>query len=345
MAEPAARIPKGSWILITGVNGFVAAHLAKQLLQRGYKIRGTVRDLEKSSWLINDVFQSSADDGNFELVQVPDLGAEGAFDDAVKGMSAAAHVASIGTFDADPYKVIPQTVMGAISILQAALREPMMKAFVYTSSIVATTLVIPDIHTRVERDTWNEDAINMAWAPPPYEPARGPVVYAASKTEAEKAVWKFAEEKNPHFSINSICPATIIGEPLGKKHVETPYAFLKLLYDGNTDFLIANPEIIHIDVKDVGLLHVAALLDPELQDARLPAWAEYCNWNDVLAIMRRLYPQRKFIDDLPPSTPITITTDCSQPLALLKKWGNQDGWTSLEESVADNMTNLVAWYP
>jgi hypothetical protein len=102
--------------------------------------------------------------------------------------------------------------------------------------------------------------------------------------------------------------------------------------------------VIHIDVKDVALLHVAAVLDPEVDNARLQAWAEYCNWNDVLAILRKLYPQRKFVDDVAIPPPLTITTDFSHPLALLKKWGNQDGWKSLEETVADNMKNLIAWY-
>jgi len=160
----------------------------------------------------------------------------------VKGMSAIVHVASIASFDPDPNKVIPQTVAGSTSILYAALKEPLMKAFVYTSSIVAATMGIPGNNTHVGRDTWNEEAVKLAWAPAPYEPARGMIVYSASKTEAEMAIWKFVEEENPQFSVNSICPSNIIGEPLGKKHLETSYAFLKLLYDGNVAFLAAMPE-------------------------------------------------------------------------------------------------------
>jgi len=36
-------------------------------------------------------------------------------------------------------------------------------------------------------------------------------VYAASKTEAERALWKFRDEKKPGFSINSVLPATNFG--------------------------------------------------------------------------------------------------------------------------------------
>lgn len=65
----------------------------------------------------------------------------------------------------------------------------------------------------------------------------------------------------------------------------------------------------------------------------------------MLAIMRKRYPQRKFMDDLPASTPLSLTTDLSQPLALLKKWGHQDEWKSLEETVADDMKRILEWYP
>jgi hypothetical protein len=98
-----------------------------------------------------------------------------------------------------------------------------------------------------------------------------------------------------------------------------------------------------IDVVDVALLHVAAILDPEVKNARLQAWAQPCVWNDILAIMRKLYPQRKFIDDLPDAPLPALSTDFSQPLHLLQKWGHQDGFKSLEQMVAENLKPIVAW--
>jgi hypothetical protein len=86
------------------------------------------------------------------------------------------------------------------------------------------------------------------------------------------------------------------------------------------------------------------VLDPEVKNARLPGWGEHCNWNDILAIMRRLYPEREFIDDLPGMGRLQLTTDCSQALALLEKWGGQKGWKSLEETVTENMKSIVKFY-
>ncbi|PCG98250.1 NAD-dependent epimerase/dehydratase [Penicillium occitanis (nom. inval.)] len=339
MSEP-TNIPAGSTVLVTGVNGFVASHIAKQLLLRGFKVRGTVRDPERTSWLVKDAFKAYVDNGDFELVTIKDFTAAGVYDDAIKGVSAIAHVASVVTFDSDPNTVIPQTVQAATRILEAALNEPSVKTFVYTSSIVASTFPAPGNDTRVTRDTWNDVAIELAWSPPPHPPSQGSIVYAASKAAAEKAVWQFVEDKKPKFRVNSVNPAMIMGEPLDESHLQTVGAWIKKLWDGDVSQLASFSATYHIDVKDVAVLHVAAILDPKISNERLQAWAENCNWNDMLAILRRLYPQRHFIDDLPNQQRLSISTDLTLPLQLLKKWGNQTGWRTLEQTIKDNVQLL-----
>jgi nucleoside-diphosphate-sugar epimerase len=236
MSEP-TNIPAGSTVLVTGVNGFVASHIAKQLLLRGFKVRGTVRDPERTSWLVKDAFKAYVDNGDFELVTIKDFTAAGVYDDAIKGVSAIAHVASVVTFDSDPNTVIPQTVQAATRILEAALNEPSVKTFVYTSSIVASTFPAPGNDTRVTRDTWNDVAIELAWSPPPHPPSQGSIVYAASKAAAEKAVWQFVEDKKPKFRVNSVNPAMIMGEPLDESHLQTVGAWIKKLWDGDVSQL------------------------------------------------------------------------------------------------------------
>lgn len=76
----ALALPKGSLILITGANGFLASHVVEQALEIGYRVRGTVRDLSKSSWLM-ERFPSDA----LELVVVPDMATADAFKSAMDG--------------------------------------------------------------------------------------------------------------------------------------------------------------------------------------------------------------------------------------------------------------------
>ena len=42
-------IPSGSTVLVTGVNGFLASHIADQFLRLGYSVIGTVRDAAKNA--------------------------------------------------------------------------------------------------------------------------------------------------------------------------------------------------------------------------------------------------------------------------------------------------------
>ena len=77
-------IAPGSIILVTGANGYIASHVVDQFLERGYKVRGTVRDATKSSWL-QELFDKKYGTGKFEMVVVHDMTVPGAFDEVTKG--------------------------------------------------------------------------------------------------------------------------------------------------------------------------------------------------------------------------------------------------------------------
>lgn len=112
MSSPKA-LPTGSMVLVTGgqsttiqtahgsflithaaqVNGFVASHVADQLLEHGYGVRGTARDEVKLN-LALDALRKRHPDSTVEGVVVPDMVADHAFDEAMSGVSGVAHVAS-----------------------------------------------------------------------------------------------------------------------------------------------------------------------------------------------------------------------------------------------------------
>ena len=48
LASPMPAIKSGK-VLVTGVNGFIAGWVAKELLDQGFSVRGTVRSLEKAA--------------------------------------------------------------------------------------------------------------------------------------------------------------------------------------------------------------------------------------------------------------------------------------------------------
>ncbi|KAJ4007482.1 hypothetical protein NW752_007538 [Fusarium irregulare] len=336
MSTPTPSIPTGSWVLVTGATGFIASHVVRQFLQRGYKVRGTARNLDQASWLIERHFKSYYESYSFQIVLVPDLSVPGAFDEAVKGMSAIAHVAAITSFDPDPNKVIPPSISGIQAIMCAATSEPLVKEVLFTSSMIAVTLPSwTDTTFRVGRDTWNDHVMELAAAPPPYDYSNSMYAYAAGKVAAEKEVWRWTEENKPKFTINVICPFGVLGEPLHKKHVDTPANWVTTIFKGAKDQLDAFPANFFSDVGDLATVHVAAILDPDVKNARLYVWGHRTHWNDFLTTIRRIRPHREFIEDWPSPRYLSMYTDQFESLELLRKWGGKDGWKALETSITE----------
>lgn len=79
-------IRKASTILVTGVNSFIASHVADQLLADGYNIRGTVRSISKGEEL-QQHFDATYGKGRFEAAVVEDITLSCAFNEVVKGTS------------------------------------------------------------------------------------------------------------------------------------------------------------------------------------------------------------------------------------------------------------------
>lgn len=79
-------IPKGSLVLVTGVNGYIASHIAKHLLEHGYCVRGTVRDAYKADYM-HALFDEKYGEDVFEVQIIKDMATDGAFDEVVKGQT------------------------------------------------------------------------------------------------------------------------------------------------------------------------------------------------------------------------------------------------------------------
>ncbi|KAJ5679526.1 hypothetical protein N7462_007770 [Penicillium macrosclerotiorum] len=334
-------VPQGSTVLITGVNGFIASNIADQFLKFGYKVRGTTRSLEKNAW-VSTLFNQKYGSGNFELVAVADMGASGAFIEAVKGVSVVVHSATIFSLDPNPHNVIPGTIAGTINALEAAAQEPSVKRFVLTSSSNAVLIPEPNNHVKVTADTWNDEAVEAAYADPPYEPERALPVYAASKTLSEREAWKFMDEKKPGFTLNAVLPNINFGASLdvaNQGHPSTS-AFVSELFKGNHNFLGGITPQYFIDVQDTALLHVAAAIHPDVHSERVFAFAEPVNADGVLAILRKLYPSRSFPADFRAEKDLSEIVPRQRAEALLRAMG-QDGWTSLEESIKRNTEDLL----
>jgi hypothetical protein len=65
-------VKKGSKVLVSGANGFLAMWVVRTLLERGFTVRGTVRTEDKGKFMI-EYFKSLGYGDKLEVVVVDDI--------------------------------------------------------------------------------------------------------------------------------------------------------------------------------------------------------------------------------------------------------------------------------
>ena len=209
-------------------------------------------------------------------------------------------------------QVIETAVRGATNILLAASNTPSVRRFVYTSS--STAVYMPGYHGTPQRSvtqwTWNDGTV--AYVQRHHENIPNPtpgvhdgyMIYATSKTLAEKAVWQWVDNHKPNFNVNVVLPSMTFGKHLNSEESSSTAYVLSAFFqsesrddEGYGIVKSIQPQYF-IDVQDVARLHVAALVARDMKNERFLGFAEPFNWNTVLEVWRRRFPGRKFPEDV-----------------------------------------------
>ena len=119
--------------------------------------------------------------------------------------------------------------------------------------------------------------------------------YNASKVESEKALWKFVEERKPHFVANSVLLEFTVGLPVSLENqgYPTSIGLMKLLWESQDGWQMIYPQHM-VDVRDGALLHLAGLVHPGLNNERIFAYAHNKTWTDWIQRLKRIYPTHVF---------------------------------------------------
>lgn len=338
-------IPPGSLILVTGVNGLIASHIADQLLQAGYSVRGTARDLSKSSWVVSLLGTCYGPD-RFQLVGVSDLAEPGVWPHVVQGCAGIVSVAAgadlMSTKSVD--ESVTKELAGFHGLLDAARESGTVKSVVYTSSFWAALDPKPGVEIAITETTYNDDAVRVAEDPSIPQADKGIKPFMAVKVKVEKALWEWVGREKPPFRFNTVLPDTVIGPILDPDNQPASTAgFVRGLWNNDARIVGITKFIApqwYVDARDCGKLYVAVLTTAGVDRERIFGCAEKFSWPKILEIFRELYPGKAGLPELEDAGWDMSTVPRERALELLRSVG-QNGWTGLDESVRDTVESFA----
>lgn len=264
-------------VLLTGVSGFIAKHVALRLLNAGHDVRGTLRRMDRAAEVqaaVQPYLTETA--GQLSLVQA-DLEADAGWAEAMAGAAALVHTASPFPIaqPKDPAVLLRPAVEGTERVLKAAAAAGVTRV-VLTSSTVA-------VLNESKPDTLHDEA---DWCDV-HLPTTTP--YAKSKTLAERAAWEIARARG--LRLTTINPGLVLGPPLDD-HYGSSLGLVERLLRGKDPMLPALGFPI-VDVRDVAEMHLRALQRPETEGRRYLAASGSMAFVDMGRTLKAAYPSRR----------------------------------------------------
>lgn len=269
-------------VLLTGVTGFLGSHTTIQLLDKGYHVTGTLRNMKRANEIRAIIAQHTphADRLSFAEADLKDLQI---WNTLAKGMDYIQHIASpfprnLPKSDAE---LVEPAKNGTLAILEAANNND-VKRVVITSSSGAITYGKPKgkRNATFTASDWTDET-NIKDSTP----------YFRSKTIAEKAAWDYAKKPNTKVEVTTVCPGAILGPVLEKDFGTSANIVIKTI-DGSTPGL---PDIGFeiVDVRSVADLLILAMEKSQAANQRYSGTTGYLTFKNVADILRAEYPNRK----------------------------------------------------
>jgi dihydroflavonol-4-reductase len=260
-------------VLVTGGTGFIAQHCILALLNRGYRVRTTIRSLAREAEVRQNLKTGGAEPGDRLSFVIADLGADRGWAEAAAGCAYVLHGAS-PTPSGDQVREedwIKPAVDGNLRVLRAA-RDAGVKRVVLTSAFGAIGVGHKPSHRRPFDETdWSDLTGNVA----PYQ---------KSKTLSERAAWDFIAQEGRGLELSTVNPVAVLGPALGPDYSHS-IRLITSLMDGQPGCPKINSGF--VDVRDVADLHLRAMTNPAAKGERFLAISgETMRIVDVAKVLR-----------------------------------------------------------
>ncbi|MEG2360185.1 SDR family oxidoreductase [Acinetobacter sp.] len=246
-------------ILVTGATGYIAGWVIQKLLQQGFTVHATVRDLNKTSSFAHLEKIAAASSGTLKLFQANLLGPH-SFDEAMQGCGTVIHMASpfvVTNFKDAVKDIIEPAVLGTENVLNSVNKTASVQRVVVTSSIASAYGDAVDIentaHNQFDESHWNTTS-SETHQPYPY-----------SKVMAERKAWEMANAQQ-RWDLVCINPALVMGPSLTPNTQSGSVEVLQQFANGMT--LAGVPPMWNgiVDVRDAADAHIQAALNPAAHD-------------------------------------------------------------------------------
>lgn len=290
-------------VLVTGISGFLGSHTAIRLLNQGYRVVGTLRDMKRAD-AIKKVIEPHAPVEHLHFAEA-DLTDARAWKPLMQGVTYVQHVASPfpQTLPRHENELILPAKNGTLNILRAAA-ENGVKRVIVTSSIAAI------VNGRSKQEKQQKLFDENDWTQLNNPKALTP--YYKSKTIAEQAAWDFIAQNNTGLELTTICPSAILGPVLEKDFGTSANLVIKLL-DGSTPAL-PNIGFEIVDVRDVAAQLILAMKKKEAEGERFIASSGYLHMKEIARILKHAYPDIKVPSKVLPDFAVRLLATFDQTI-------------------------------
>lgn len=269
-------------VLLTGITGFLGSHTAIQLLEKGYKVTGTLRDKERVASITALIGRHTRQVSNLAIAAA-DLMDKSVWMELTKHKDYVQHIASPfpRKLPKNENNLILPAKTGTLNILEAAIANKVKKV-VITSSIAAVVYGKND-HELTQIFTENDwtDETNKKDSTP----------YFRSKAIAEKAAWDFMKHADTATELVTVLPGAILGPVLEEDFGTSANIVIKMLNGSSPALPKLGFDI--IDVRSVADLLIRAMEMPQAAGQRYIASSGYLTFKEIAMILKQEYPERK----------------------------------------------------
>ncbi|KAL5589025.1 hypothetical protein FOBRF1_015553 [Fusarium oxysporum] len=298
--------------MVTGGSGFIAIHLLNQLLQAGYNVHTTVRDLNNTRKVQPLRNLQEKYPGKLELFEA-DLLKPGSFEPAMKDCSVVHHVASpflMAEKIKDGQKeMVEPALQGTRNVLNSVNSTESVKRVVLTSTIGAIFgdyIDVKSMKDNILSESYFNESSSVTHNP-----------YHYSKVVAEKEAWKIQKAQS-RWDMVVICPGLVLGPSLTTGSDSGSLFLLDELFSGQLWFGVPDLSFCTVDVREIATAHIRAAETKSAQGRYIVCDREMVRFVDI---SKQIRPQAKRRWALPHHKLPNILIRVVGPLfGLTQKW-------------------------